>query len=108
MMEASLAFLAVYYLIINPFKIWQPTPESEAEFNDLKIAPRFPQYFKSWRDYERMHIVFWLGKDCAWNTLNKTMWIIFVVPTFIFALDYVFMTLTSKVCQYGYCLMFLC
>ena len=71
-MEAALCWLGLWYLIIRPLKLL-PEPDEEArraydgEFN---LIPSIP-YFKNWREYEAFHIVLWLGKDYAWNTLNK-------------------------------------
>ena len=42
-------------------------------------------------------ILFWLGKDCAWNGLIPSMWIIFVLPTLIIACDFVYSSLFAKV-----------
>ena len=42
-------------------------------------------------------ILFWLGKDCAWNGLIPSMWIIFVLPTLLIACDFVFSSLFSEV-----------
>lgn len=44
-----------------------------------------------------LSILFWLGKDCAWNGLIPSMWIIFVLPTLLIACDFVFSSLFSEV-----------
>ena len=44
-----------------------------------------------------LSILFWLGKDCAWNGLIPSMWIIFVVPTILIALDFVHTSLYADV-----------
>ncbi len=41
-------------------------------------------------------MLFWLGKDTAWNNLNPIMWLIFVVPTVIIAVDFVAVTLANE------------
>ena len=38
------------------------------------------------------------GKDMAWASNIKSMWIIFVIPTLVIAFDFVLLTLMSKVC----------
>lgn len=48
-----------------------------------------------------LSILFWLGKDCAWNGLIPSMWIIFVLPTLLIACDFVFSSLFSEVSTCG-------
>ena len=47
--------------------------------------------------YFFVSILFWVGKDCAWNHLNAIMWIIFFIPTFLIAFDFVIITLINRV-----------
>ena len=42
-------------------------------------------------------VLFWMGKDCAWNLLNGPMWIAFLIPTVIVAWDLVYLTFLSDV-----------
>lgn len=44
-----------------------------------------------------LSILFWLGKDCAWNGLIPSMWFIFVLPTLMIASDFAFSSLFEKV-----------
>ena len=44
-----------------------------------------------------LSILFWLGKDCAWNGLIPSMWLIFVLPTLLIACDFAFSSLFAKV-----------
>lgn len=41
-------------------------------------------------------ILFWLGKDHAWNTLNPYTWVLFVIPTFLVAADFALNTLFNR------------
>lgn len=51
---------------------------------------RYPSMlFKSWRDYENIHILMWVGKDVAWNWQWKVMWICFSIPTILIGLDFI-------------------
>lgn len=54
MMEAAMVFLAVYYLIIKPCKIFQPTRETELQYDDTVLSCRFPAVFRTWREYENV------------------------------------------------------
>lgn len=38
------------------------------------------------RKYENFHIVLWLVKDLCWVTISKTMGMIMVIPTLLFAI----------------------
>ena len=48
-----------------------------------------------------MHLLFWLGKDNAWNHFgneegNGTMWLIFLVPTLSISVDFIICTFNTK------------
>lgn len=54
MMEASIWFLCVYYLIVKPSAVFQPSHEADAEYDDTGLKPRFSFFFKTWREYENV------------------------------------------------------
>lgn len=35
------------------------------------ILPRFPEYFRTWDDYESLAIMIWIGKDSSWMFCTK-------------------------------------
>jgi hypothetical protein len=41
------------------------------------------------RDYERLHIFFWLMKDFGWNTNNILWWYFGFLPTAAMATDFI-------------------
>lgn len=92
-MESALAWLAIYYLAIKPFKILAPLKISEDIYDDTGLAPRFQFLFSSWREYENVHIFFWLGKDYSWNIVNPISWVLFLIPTQLIAADFVMVSL---------------
>eukprot|EP01038_Epipyxis_sp_PR26KG_P014646 gene14646-19677_t len=94
-MVAALCFLGIYYIIIKPFNLFPASVSVDQEYDDTGLTCRF-KYFKSWREYENIHILFWLGKDCAWNHGNGIMWIIFLIPTLLIALDFFWVSLFAK------------
>jgi hypothetical protein len=55
------------------------------------LKPRFPLnlYFKSWRDYEHVHIFVWCCKDLSWNQSHKVFWWIFLIPTGLISIDFI-------------------
>lgn len=67
LMVALLCWLGVYHLFLNP--LGMITRDSNTYLHDLYdvagLKSRF-SCFKNWRDYEYMHIVCWIGKDCSW------------------------------------------
>mmetsp|Transcript_8978 Transcript_8978/g.8017 ORF Transcript_8978/g.8017 Transcript_8978/m.8017 type:complete len:406 (+) Transcript_8978:12-1229(+) len=95
-METALIWLAIYYLFIKPFHILPPTKESEKMYDDTGLNPRFSFLFATWREYENIHILFWLGKDYGWNKLNPVIWILFLIPTVLIAVDFVLISLFQK------------
>ena len=100
-MITALCWLGIYYLFLRPFGLLPISTAAKAHYDDTGLSCRFSSCFPTWRQYENIHIVFWLGKDCAWNTLIPVMWIVFLVPTVLVALDFVICA-TSKKVQYTY------
>ena len=97
MMETGISWLAFFYLFVKPLKLWgADDPETVAAYDTTGLPPRWPMFFKTWREYENIHILFWLGKDVAWINLIPSMWVIFLVPTFGIAWDMVFVTFWKK------------
>ena len=97
MMETGISWLAFFYLIVKPLKLFgADDPDTVAAYDTTGLPPRWPFLFKTWREYENIHIVFWLGKDVAWINLIPSMWVIFLVPTFGIAWDMVFVTFWKK------------
>jgi hypothetical protein len=93
----ALAWFGIYHTILKPCKIFQKLNKRDEFFEQLGLKPRFQFYFATWRQYEHIHTLFWLGKDFAWNLNNKIMWIVFLIPTFFIAIDYMYKTWATKV-----------
>ena len=91
MLEAALVWLAIYYLIILPFNLFPASPEAIAEYDDGEYTPRF-SYFKNYRQYENVHMLFWCAKDLAWNRNNTSMWFVFLWPTVLVAADFLYIS----------------
>jgi hypothetical protein len=93
-MLLALAWLTLYYAIVRPLGLLPRASEASiAAYDDAgAFQTRVPALFPTWRSYENIHILFWLGKDCAWNHLWPTMWWIFAAPTVLIALDFVWTT----------------
>mmetsp|Transcript_10844 Transcript_10844/g.16510 ORF Transcript_10844/g.16510 Transcript_10844/m.16510 type:complete len:410 (+) Transcript_10844:194-1423(+) len=94
--SAALAVISLYYFILKPLGIFPVDAITDAEYDSPNLVCRFPGLFKSWREYENIHILFWAGKDLAWNLEILVMWCVFAVPTFFIALDFVFVSLWVK------------
>jgi hypothetical protein len=70
---------------------------SKDAFSKMKIYNRYPSMlFESWKQYENVHVLLWLGKDTAWNWEWKLMWLIFSVPTVLIGLDFLHKSLFTK------------
>jgi hypothetical protein len=69
----------------------------EQQASRIKIYNRYPSLlFASWKHYENVHILMWLGKDTAWNWDWKVMWICFTIPTILIGLDFIHKSLFTK------------
>lgn len=97
-MMSALCWLGVYYFIIRPLGLLKPNADAVAIYDDTGLSTRFPLFFNTWREYENIHILFWLGKDTAWSANVQSMWVIFVIPTLTIAFDFVLVTSMMKVC----------
>jgi hypothetical protein len=94
-MTAALLWIVAYYAVIAPFKLLPETSEeSKAPYKDGDIEPHplLVPYIPTWRHYENLHILFWLGKDTAWIHRWPIMWWPFAVFTVAIAVDFVVTT----------------
>lgn len=94
-LETALCILLFYYLILIPFNIIPYNKKALDEYDDGSMKPRF-SYFKTFRQYESVHMLFWLSKDLAWNRNNISLWFLMLIPTFGLALDYFSMSLNVE------------
>jgi lysylphosphatidylglycerol synthetase-like protein (DUF2156 family) len=85
--EAALLWLGVYYLIVIPFNLIPVSHEALKAYDDGKFKPRF-SYFRNFRQYENIHMMFWLAKDLAWNETKIILWFLFLVPTIAASTDF--------------------
>jgi hypothetical protein len=91
----ALVWVSSYYLILKPFRsagVCGTRPSTVPQ----NFQHRFPWYFHSWEEYENIHTLFWLAKDTAWNWWIPSMLLVFLVPTFLLAFDFVWVTLWSR------------
>jgi len=88
MMEASLSWLLLYFLYLLPQKVFADNPEQTKLYEDAGLVPRFA-YFKSWRQYEYVHMLCWLCKDFAWNRHQQEMYVIALIPTILIGVDFI-------------------
>lgn len=64
-MVAAIVILAVYYTVIKPWKLLHvDDPVATAHYDRTGLKPRWPAslLFRTWREYENVHILLWLGK----------------------------------------------
>ena len=52
---------------------------------------------QNWREYEHVHTLLWLCKDLCWNQDQPIPWVIFIIPTLLVGLDFVYITWNTKV-----------
>ena len=91
-LEVAFFWMALYYLILRPLKVF-PLPETlfDLDSDEKHIPLHWPLnfYFVNWRDYEHIHIFFWSAKDLCWNQLQRVPWWIAMFFTLSVAADFV-------------------
>lgn len=92
---AALIWISIYYCIAKPLNITS-SREVNAAYDTTGFKCRFPYFFQSWREYENVHILFWIGKDCFWCWFIDYMWVIFFIPTLLIAFDFCYVSLRGK------------
>jgi hypothetical protein len=102
-LEAALIYLLFYYLVVIPLNLLPVSAEAIAAYDDGQYKPRF-KYFRTFRQYENLHMLFWLAKDLAWNRTNIVMWFICLVPTVLVAADFLIISAFCKVCRCSACI----
>jgi hypothetical protein len=98
-----------YFLVLKPVKLIRDA-EGKQRAVDRKSdqaveAPtwRLPFYCHSWQEYENVHVLFWLAKDTSWNWEIGPLVVVFFVPTFFLACDFVWITLFQKHALIDHC-----
>lgn len=95
-METAIAWILLYHVVLRPFKlIPQPSKELTDKYAEADLIPRF-SYFQNWRQYEHMHTLCWLGKDLSWDQDYVPTWIMCLIPTFLIAADFIYVTWSTK------------
>lgn len=88
----ALVLITLYYSVLSPRKYLTTHPIVIEYYERAGVKPRFPNLFRSMRQYEYLHMLFWIGKDLAWNRLWPVPWGIFFVLTFAVGADFVYIT----------------
>jgi hypothetical protein len=91
----ALLWISIYYCLAKPFNL-SSSHEINAPYNTTGFKPRFSSLFRSWREYENVHILFWIGKDCFWCWYVNYMWVLFWIPTLLVAFDFCLVSLRGK------------
>jgi hypothetical protein len=101
----SIAFvwLCVYYFIFLPMNLLHASKPALLEYDDGMLRPRC-SLFRNFRQYENLHMLFWISKDLAWNRLNLPMWLLCLVPTVAISADLLVISLTSTHNEVSNCL----
>jgi hypothetical protein len=91
MLETGLGWLAIFYLVLRPLNVIKETPAVTQQFLVLDLHPRF-SYFKNWRQYEYLHMLFWISKDLSWNRYYKPTWWAAFVMTTLLGIDFIWVS----------------
>ena len=92
MLIAGLAWLAVFYSVLRPCGIIMESPLVTELYLALDLTPRFSFYFKNWRQYEYLHMLFWIGKDLSWNLMFLPTWILGLSLTLTLGIDFIWIS----------------
>lgn len=95
LMTLDLGLLGLYFIILKDLSCFMPSESAINAYNDNGLVPSLP-CFATWRDYELVHVFFWLLKDYCWCTGDKRMWIIGAIPTLLFSIDFVRISFKNK------------
>lgn len=87
-------WISMYYLLLKPLHLLGDSTSHDPVIANLNW--RFQFYFKSWKEYENAHSLFWILKDTAWNWWIPPMVVVFFIPTFLLSIDFVWVTLWVK------------
>jgi hypothetical protein len=87
-LEVAFVWVLLYYVVILPCNLLQCNKASLAEYDDNKLKPRLP-CFKNFRQYENLHMLFWIAKDLAWNRMALPLWLLSLVPTLLISADFI-------------------
>ncbi len=74
MCQATLCFISFFHVFLQALGIIKHDASRAAAFEEAGLKCRFP-YFKSWRQYEHVHTLFWCGKDFSWNIREPYTWV---------------------------------
>lgn len=93
-METAIAWILLYHVVLKPLGVFPENDVANARYETVGLKCRFS--FFSWRQYEHLHTLCWLGKDLSWNRLNKISWPICFLPTVLIAFDFIWTTFNTK------------
>ena len=91
----AFVWLMLYYCIFLPFNLIYSSKASLLEYDDGQLRPRC-SIFRNFRQYENLHMLFWISKDLAWNRLNLSLWLICLIPTIVISADLFIIAVTSN------------
>ena len=91
MLETGLAWLLLFYLALRPLEVIKETPSVTQQFLVLDLHPRF-SYFKNWRQYEYLHMLFWISKDLSWNRLCRPTWWMALILTIAVGVEFIWVS----------------
>ena len=93
----AMSWMLLYYIIVRPFKLL-PSPPYEVDYFYSQSEVKPPAHlhllflFPTWRQYEHVHILLWLGKDISYCLFSPTLWCICTFLTLFVACDFVVTT----------------
>jgi hypothetical protein len=96
-LSVALGWIGFYYIVLRGHKEInvKPCKASLRKYDESGLVCRY-SFINSWREYENLHILWWWGKDAAWNLEIKEMWIVFAIPTVMMAFDFVISSFSVK------------
>lgn len=94
LLTIAMFWLLIYYFLLLPLNILPLKKSSLQEYNDRLLQSRLP-CFQHFRQYENLHMLFWIIKDLSWGAMNLTVWSLCLVPTILIAGDLVYISATS-------------
>ncbi|GBG34040.1 Hypothetical Protein FCC1311_102632 [Hondaea fermentalgiana] len=94
----SVIWVNLYFWAMIPLNIFWDEQGSElvAQINHNSPPPRFRYIFRTFREYESLHLFFWSIKDMLWAWNSKWGYLAFFFPTMLLNMDLLWLYATHR------------
>ena len=94
LLAVATVWLLIYYCLLLPSNLLPISKAALEEYDNRCMKPRF-LCFKHFRQYENLHMLFWIIKDLSWSSEHLQAWGICLIPTILISADLIYLSATS-------------